>query len=947
MTKFISISLIFFFLQHFSASAQLQLSMGSISGIVVDAGNKEPLVGATVLVQGTSRGAVTDINGRFEIGELQVNSYALQISYLSYKDSVFGDIKVEKNKKIDISIELSPNEKTIETVNISATKTTNTELSMIRAVKTNLNIANGISAQQILKSMDKDAGEIVKRIPGITIIDDRFIIVRGLSQRYNNVWLNNNPTPSSETDVRAFSFDNIPGSMIDNLLVFKAASPELPADFSGGFVKVFTKNMPDKNSFSVSLGTGFREGSTLNSFYTDKQGTTDFLGFDNGMRQLPKNFPSNVSDISLSNAPDASQQLTDLGQSLNKNWTVNQKQASPDLRVSISSARRFKIRNLQAGNITAVNYGNSYENNRILNSHFSVYNFADDKTNPAFEYNDNQNINSTKISVLNNFSLYLGNGNKLEFRNIFNQFGQNRTTIREGIDYYSYQNIKSYEFHYTQRSVYSGQLAGEHANGDDSKFDWSLGYSLAKRSEPDIRRLTMIQESDTESPHYGEYSLWFNPFADPVYAGRRYLNTNENVYSGTSNYKTNLTIVNLDLELKTGIYIDYKSRQFDARNLGYAMVNTGLFDSEIRYLPIEQAFSNENINATTGLKIDETTNKSDSYTATTQMNAGYFSVKIPIGNRININTGLRFEYNILEMNSYMTASSTKIHVATETPDIFPSVNATYNFNEKQLIRFAFGRSVNRPEFRELAPFFFVDFEHNAGIYGNPDLKDAYVNNFDLRYEIYPSASEMISFSVFYKDFTNPIETRFLESTPLQYSFQNADRAKSTGIEAELRKSLDFVPALKMLSLVFNASYIKSEVIFKDSQTDKNRPMQGQSPYIVNTGLYWQIEKTNSSLSLLYNIIGPRIVAVGQPMQNFSENIPEIYERQRNSIDFTVSQKIGKRFELKFGAKDILNQAIVYYQTIEFEKEGHSETRTQINKKYTPGRYYSLNITYNF
>jgi len=918
-------------------------SFGSISGVIKDKDSQELLIGVTVIVNGTTKGAVTDFEGKFQIDDLTENNYSLKVFCITYKDEIIDSVKVEKNKTTFLEIDMLNQDQTLGTVNVTATKISNTELSVLSAIKTNTSIANGISSQQILKSVDKDAGEVVKRIPGITIIDDKFIIVRGLSQRYNNVWLNNNPTPSSETDVRAFSFDNIPSSMIDNIIIYKTNSPELPSDFSGGFVKIFTKNMPDKNSFSISYGTAYNEGTTFEDFYSNQGGKYDFLAFDDGNRQIPNNFPEHLKDIYLTNKTNPKQEINDLGKELNNNWTLQKRITTPDQRFSITLSRRFKIKNYHVGNITALNYGNSLDINQILNSHFSVYNFAEDKSNPAFEFHDNQYVNSTKISLLHNWCIYLKDGNKLEFRNIFNQFANDKTTVREGIDYYSFQNIKGYQFHYTQRTVYSGQLAGEHKLTDISKLDWTAGYSVANRLEPDIKRLTLIEETDETSPHYGQYFMWFNPYADPVYAGRRYMNTNEQMVSLNSNFTTSVKIKNIKIEIKTGVFSEFKTRQFSARNLGYAMSNPALFDSELRYLPIEQVFTEENLNTTTGIKIDETTNKSDSYNAQNFLNAAYFALKIPVTKKITINTGLRAEYNVLEINSFLTSSETPVQILNKIPTLFPSLNISYNLNETNLIRLAYGESINRPEFRELAPFFFVDFEQNAGMYGNPDLKNCYVKNYDLRYEVYPSANEMISIGLFYKEFTDPIEIQFLESSPLQFTFQNAEKAVSSGIEAELRKTLDFIPFMKNFSAVFNASLIKSQVVFENNITDKNRPMQGQSPYIVNAGLYYNNQTSNTSFSVLYNIIGKRIIAVGQPMQNAQEDIPELYEMSRNSLDVTFTQKIGKFTELKLGIKDIINQPIVYNQIINIETDGVNSTRNQINKQYKPGRYISLGV----
>jgi outer membrane receptor protein involved in Fe transport len=273
-----------------------------------------------------------------------------------------------------------------------------------------------------------------------------------------------------------------------------------------------------------------------------------------------------------------------------------------------------------------------------------------------------------------------------------------------------------------------------------------------------------------------------------------------------------------------------------------------------------------------------------------------------------------------------------------------------------MIRAAYGLSINRPEFRELAPFYFVDFDLNAGIYGNPDISQSYIHNIDIRYEHYPSPNETFNFGVFYKNFRNPIEMTIMGNSPTQYSFENVESAYSYGIETDIRKSLGFISGAENFSLIMNAALIKSKVQFPDNQINRDRSLQGQSPYMINAGLFYYNDNNGLMVTILYNIIGKRIVAVGRPAPNMWEDIPDIYEMPRNVLDLAISKKLSKNLEIKLGIKDILNQAVKLTQTVDMivdmkDINGGGDSymkdfyNQQVTKSYQPGRYFTFGITY--
>ena len=938
-----------------SASIAGIAQTGSIEGVASDKKSKEALPGVMVTINGTTIGTSADMDGHFLIPNVKPGKYKIKATYISYNPVIVEDVTIVSGKTTKVALSLSENTVALEGVTVTGVRKTNTDVSMINVTRMSPLVSIAISGQQILRSQDRDASEVIRRLPGTSIVDDRFIVVRGLSQRYNSVWLNNTATPSSEADVKAFSFDMIPASMIENMLIIKSPAPELPADFSGGFVKITTVNLPEKNSFFMSYGTAFVQGTTNQSFKSYLGNSTDWSGFGSGFRAIPKDMLSHLNQYESATNPEIQSKITTLGQELNKTWVPISGNAYPDQRVSLGFNKRFNVRSQSFGNITALTYSNTNNHDEIVNNNYSIYDFKNDKSQFIDQFLDNQYTNSVKLGLLHNWTWYPSAGQKIEFRNLFNQIGMNRITERTGREWYNDgRYIRSTELRYMNRSIYSGQLAGEHSfNEGATKIDWVAGYSFSNKKEPDMKRYRYIR-SDQDTT---QYFLLFSDNPDLSSESQMWLNLRESIVSATINFVRQLDFYGFKPEIRVGLYFEDKKREFAARNFGYSRAgNESAFGMTV--LPVDQVFTNSNINLTDGIKLSEITSLSDSYNASNKQNAGYIAAKLPFTSKISLYTGLRIEKNIQSLSSYRQGTTIPVNVTRDTINLFPSANLTISFNEKNMLRAAYGLSVNRPEFRELAPFYFVDFDLNAGIYGNPSIKQAYINNFDLRFEHYPSPNEIFNIGLFYKNFRNPIEMVIMGNNPIQYSFENVSSAYSYGIETDVRKSLGFISGAENFSVILNAALIKSKVQFGDNDLNRNRSLQGQSPYMVNAGMFYYNDNDGLMVSLLYNIIGKRIVAVGRPSPNQWEDIPNIYEMPRNLLDLAVSKKIGEKFEIKAGIKDIFNQKVLLTQTVNTSVNMNGLTkgdlngtryfkRDQITKSYQPGRYITMAITYKF
>lgn len=901
---------------------------GVICGTVTDAKFKEPLIGATVSIEGTTIGAITDIDGNFRIEKVQPGKYTLVASYVSYKTQNIKDVAVVAHQEAVVRIELSDADLQLQNVVVVAQRKLGTETAVLNTVRKSLPVVSGISAQQISKTQDSDAAEVLRRIPGITIVDDRFIVVRGLAQRYNNVWLNNATTPSSETDSRAFSFDVLPSSLIDNMMVYKSPSAELPADFSGGFVRLMTKNVPEGNTFNVSYQLGFNTNATFRDFQLTKGHAIDYLGFGAGKRALPSGTPAHLNDVSTSDAAAFTRRV-------NTGWDISHFTALPEQKLTFTMNRLFNIGDWKIGNITNVNYSTGYDYYELKNNNYLSYDMTNDQSSYRYKYDDVQYKNTTKLGALFNWSFLKGN-TKYEFRNFFNQRGSSSLTQRQGTDYYSEENIRKWESLYTGRTTYAGQLAGEHRWNDDvDKVDWTAGYAYAAYNEPDRKVVkSMERKQDGELKYY---------VSDPT---RYYQDLKDNSFSLATNYEHIFTVSDLfKPALNAGVYGEYKKRNFDARRFVYNLLGNGY--NRFAEWDYSSIFSDENISADR-IYMKESTNKSDSYTSDNLLGAGYVSAKLNCGEKLNANVGVRMEYYRLKLDGYESDGIKPVHLDQNSTEFFPSLNVAYSLTDKQQVRVAYGRSVNRPEFREVVPYVYYDFALDANITGNVDLKNAYTNSVDLRYELYPSPGETVTIGGFYKYFADPIEQTYREAgSGLQYTYHNADHAKAFGVEVDIKKHLDFI-GLKDLSFVFNGAYIHSKVYFPEGSFERDRAMQGQSPYLINTGLFYQNDTKGLSGSVLYNRIGKRIETVGVPAQNPNDDIPDIYEMPRNSLDLSFSKKLGNYVELKAGVKDLLNSKIEYKQFLELtDAAGAKREVEQLVRSYRPGVTVNVGVSVKF
>ena len=819
------------------------------------------------------------------------------------------------------------------TVTFKINKESTTEL--VKLQRNSVTSVDGINAETFKRTPDSKVSDVFKRVSGISVVDNKFVVVRGLNDRYNFALLNGLPLPSSESDKRSFSFDIFPSNMIDNLMVMKTASPDLPGEFAGGIIDINTSEPKNENTHTIQIGGSHNTIATFRNFKT----------YDVESRGLP-NINGTIDFQNLSK-----QERSEVAKLMDFTWSTKDRLALPNPSIQYTLSRNIKLKKKQTLSfILTYNYQNNFNYNNIVRREFEEQATGVVK---KMELNDSVFTQSVLNSGMLNLVYKINENNTIKFKNIYSVNSEDKVNVRNGVrelDSDPRQWEKSTNFWYTQNNFLTNQLLGIHTI-KENKFNWSVGYSNVKRDIPNLRRVVYRKYSLNEDDPTEQYVAVVQQNGTiPTAAGNMFWSeSDEKIISARYDLTIPFKEVN---SIKIGGWNQFRMKDFQSRNFGFSQYkpNGSTFNSNLLLLPMGQIFSIENMgllsNGQGGFKLDEATKVDDSYNANSLLNSFYTMVDYKL-DKWRFTGGVRLESYNQNFNYIEFGSNLNRNIDTTVIDLLPSVNIIYNFNKKMKLRGSISQTVSRPEFRELAPFNFYNFILDNITSGNPYLKRTKITNCDIRYEVYPGSGQIISLSGFYKNFDNPIETinRTGTSGAPELYFSNIDRSQSFGGELEFRFKLGFLSKVEnhklwdQLTLYSNVSLIKSVVNMDEViGAGGNRPLQGQSPYIINSGLFYTNKKEDFNMTLSYNVIGPRIYIVGNQQE------PSVWENGRNVIDFQLA-KSYKKFEIKLNIKDILAQKLIYFQDL----NGNQKYDTEDNRwqEITFGQTVSLSVRYKF
>ncbi|MBE7176172.1 MAG: TonB-dependent receptor [Mucilaginibacter polytrichastri] len=936
-----------FFLLVLQAGAQAA-GAGKITGRVTDKKSGQTVIGATVKIDRSAAAAATDVEGRYTLNNIAAGKYTLLVSYVGYQPKSISDIEVKAGQvvQLDVVMEEAGSQQLQEVV-IRTSFRKETVNALYAQQKNSAAISDGISADIIRKSPDKNTSEVLKRVSGTTIQDNKFVIIRGLSDRYNTSLLDNSPLPSTEPNRKAFSFDIVPSNLIENIVINKTATPDLPGDFAGGAVQILTRDIPDRNFTSVQIGAGYNSQTTFKDFRFGPRGGLDYLGFDDGGRALPGgNMPATRAGLEqLTGQQNLAAQLE-----FNNGFRPQIAKALPNSNLQFITGLTHTLKNNNTlGGIFSLTYRNTQ--NTVQDLQRKYY---------QFDYIDDQYKFSTNVGAMANFGYKYGNG-KIVFKNLYNRVFDDMSTFRRGANTSTSRYVNFYAFDLLEKGLYNGSLEGENSFGDrGAKLKWAASYGNIINNQPDQRKMQYSKDlSQQDNPNEPLRADVIGSSVGKENA-RFYGDLKENIYSANASYTMPFDLFQRKSNLKFGGFAQYRDRDFSARFLGSILRNSNSVatNDSIGRLPLGQLFNRDLVSRNV-YNLLEITQPSDTYTANALTTSGFAMLDNKLTDKLRLVWGLRVENFTQKLNS--STGQNPLRIDKTYLDLLPSANLTYSVTERANFRASYARTVARPEFRELAPFAYYDYELSALSVGDQTLVRTQIDNADLRYEFYPSAGQIISVSAFYKYFNKPIEpTIFDTNSSLERSFRNASYARNYGVEFEVRKSLGFINEwAEALQVYTNFAYIKSNVSFtyREPSTGQtissaDRPLTGQSPYVVNSGLSYNHPDNKYGFNVLYNRIGRRINAVGGVF------FPTIWENPRNQIDFQANYRFLKnKAEIRMNISDVLNQSYIFYQDWNNDKKYSPDKIVQTSlgyplgdetiARYKNGRTVSLTFSYGF
>ena len=908
-----------------------QTSQIKISGKIVDADNNSPLVGATVVTGTGARGVNTDVEGNFFVPAEKGKKITLKVTNVGYQPKVITDLLVSEDSSAGLTIALQRSNSQLEGVVVTSSARRESINSMFTLQKNSSAISDAISAEVIRKSPDRNTSEVLRRVSGTSIQDNKFVIVRGLSERYNASLLNNATLPSTEPDKKAFSFDIIPSSLIDNVTIYKSATPDLPGDFAGGTVKISTKDYPSRSLSEVSVSVGYNSLTTFKNFYNGyPDGSLDWLGFFDHSRLMPGSYARHRGAQFINLSDPAKLAITK--QFPNTFGYEPAYKSQPNLSVSYTGGNtKLLSGNKKIGYIYSVSYNNGRRVADRSRDEYATYALQDYRYNTT-----NYDMRSTLSALLN--VTYAFGRSKISFKNLFNNDFVKTQGVRTGYSVVNTNDLfryKSANSEAAANGILNSLVEGMHSLPNSLTIDWNASYGLTYRWQPDQRILTFHTDPN-QNNYYVSLSNQNSP--EITNAGRVYSFLREGIYGANLNVTKQFSWLGETQKLKFGSSNYYRSRDVQVDALGFASLSPfGKRIDETKTTAFSSIFSPQSIEANQIVLANIGTNSTD-YTGTALLNAGYAMLDNKFSDKVKLTWGARAE-------NYSQQLSTKGRqdIKLNNLDILPSFLFTYALSTKTNIRIAASQSVNRPEFRELATYRVYDYENNFIVSGNDKLVRSRNTNADLRYEWFPAAGEIVSASAFYKHFKDPIEQTNQGNDVL--SFANADNATVYGIEFELRKKLDFISNAFLSHLVFytNLAYMKGSVEFNGLTV--NSALQGQSPYLINGGLSYSSEDNGFSVNALYNRIGPRLKfrAIGGAGKN-------IFEKPRDVLDVQVSKKLVQdKLELKFTISDIFAQAFSWYYKYDAapSKTSYNPSTDRIINSYKYGTTATITARYSF
>lgn len=946
---------------------------GTVTGVVIDGETGEELIGANVYIRSISQGGVTDINGKYNIS-VEPGVYTLEFSFITFQKQIVEDVEIEEGKVLQLDIVLAPENEELDEVVVSARRIDNNEASLLRLQQKSLPVQDGISSQEMSRAGFSNSAESMRQVTGASVEEGKYIVMRGLGDRYSISSMDGIVLPTTNPYRNSAGLDLIPSSMVDNIVVKKTFSPDLPGNFSGGAVDVTTKSLPDRLYFNLSSTVSYNDQTTFNNqFLGDPiKNNLSRLGYDDGSRAREdvwsdtdhlnrlNNYIIQIQNNFLSQS-EIDQFNNTMRSFSERAFTVREE--TPGLNHSLNAmfGNRYRMGESNLGFNIGVNYSKSYVqyDEREINNFTARIPEEGASRMQAFQLNNGSESNDQVDSGIIGAVTFQPNSNhEFTYTTIYNNSASENVLDMQNGFYPGALSSGTYNnrvISYVQRELFNNQLKGRHFF-QDFDIKWSANYIESSQYEPDTRFLGAPEDDSGQYFFVREVQLPFHFFRD----------LNDTQYNLKLDGEANISS---RFKVKTGAFYTRKDRDFN--EFRYQLENNGTNPDADGFLSFREAsgnfsgyFSPENTGVIgvdgngdniLGITYRDQTRPQNSYTGFEQVSAFYMMGIFDITENFKTFAGARVEKTDYSVQSAaVNAEKGMIDVV----DVLPSLNFIYSVTQKSNFRISASQTLARPNIRELAPFASFDLLGGFPVIGNPDITRTNVTNLDFRYEIFPSASELIAFSAFYKDFKNPIVLELdVASDQPQYEYINTNSGRLFGIELEFRKELDFISSrLDNFKFSTNFTYIYSRVDLSESEFETRsrldpsiksyRSFPSQSPYLINMMLIYENQNTGWDGTIYANAFGPRLTANGS---GAAPDIFEIYGKldddrklQSDTPVPDLNIKVRKTFinglSASLSVSNLLDYSIIQYQ----EDNGEYFTNSALN----PGRTVSLSFTYD-
>jgi TonB-dependent receptor len=947
----------------FSSFAQ----MATIKGQVIDKETKEGVLGVLVYNKDRKHSTAGDFDGNYNL-KVSPGTHTIYFRMTGYEiDSVTMLFEAGKEYTHNTSLvepsDLIGLQKELEIIGHRNNKSINSSLEDEKNAK----VVGEVAGLEELKEKNvSNAATAVATTPGATVEGGKYVYVRGLSDRYSLTTLNGAFIPGLDPNRNSVQLDLFPVNMIEKITVVKSFAPNLPGSFTGGLVDITTRENPGGLEWSVNTKIGFNPQANLNPDFLDMENEgLDFLGFNSGDRGVPARARAyNYRDFPSRNKTNGRERLNNLGKEFNRDFSPTRKLSLFNFSKTFTIGNEIKLDSTSRYPTLGFNIGTSYSksyqyyNNGSQGRYQLIGNYYEDNgLNPELVLNDERGTENVIWAALGNATLNLSKYSKIGIMASRFQNGVESTRYLEGNNYADANDLifQTRSIFYQQRQLNNVQLHGDHTFGDKDStgnnfieklnVSWIGSFTMSRQITPTLKFFTNdYTAEDGDTTWAIQAALYDNPAE--FYRDMTESNTFGKVDFNLPSKWGDSTIVNYSF----GFLGTYKNRSFIERRYDFE-AQSGLVSDQTQFTgSVDEYMSDEKFDAGNVdgyIYVANASEKRNNYWATELQTAAYGMIEIEASERFRVITGTRAEYTDITAQSIDPAGEPGM---LNNLDILPALNMTYDLKKDTTkIRFAYTRTLARPSFRELAPFSSFDFVGGNVTVGNDTLKRTLIDNLDLRYEFYPKRGENLTFGIFFKNFTNPIERAFNTEADREITWRNVESGLVYGAEIETRKKLGFLSKDSLnnnrFHVTFNASYIFSQVNVpdkelvvirsQDSLASATRPMYGQSPYIVNASFGWKNDTTGWAANINFQVSGPRLAVVTKG------GTPNVFEQPRPNLGFNLTKKFGwaDHMQVKFSALNLLNPE--YLQTYTFNGQQYKFN------SFRRGQAFTLGFTYNF